>query len=522
VRVRLRLFHLIPLAGALLALAACSRPVDPALFEEVTTSPGVSVLVTVTRRPDAAGSQQQRVPPADPAGTPPAGFPTRAPLPGSPTPDPPRGLTPLPQVEQYTVAWGDTLATIAARFGTTIDTLIALNDLANPDQLVAGTTLRVPVQSDLAGPPGKLIPDSELVYGPAARDFDVAAFAGAYGGYLANYSEEVEGELRSGPAIVQLAAQRFSVNPRLLLALLELRSGWLTSPAPAETIFPLGSRDPARAGLYNQLAWASDQLNAGFYGWRERDLVTARLSDARALLAEGLNPGTAGLQYYLAQENDRAAWEGEVGPAGFAAVYARLYGDPFAYAVEPLAPEGIAQPALELPWAPGETWYLTGGPHGGWGDGGAWAALDFVSPRSPLGCDPAPEWVTASAAGLIVRAGDGQVVIDLDGDGFEGTGWTLHYSHLAADGRVTAGQTVAAGDPLGHPSCEGGYSNATHVHFARRYNGLWISAAGRLPFALSGWVAEGSEQVYDGALVRGDEVRYACECKELPYNGVAR
>jgi murein DD-endopeptidase MepM/ murein hydrolase activator NlpD len=304
-----------------------------------------------------------------------------------------------------------------------------------------------------------------------------------------------------------------------LLAVLELKAGWVTNPNPAETVFPMGPRDTWRAGLYNQLAWASDKLNAGYYGWKERGLTTARLQDARVLLPDGLNAGTVALEYLLAQDTTWDAWQGLVGPQGFPAVYSRFFGDPFAYAVEPLVPPTLKQPPLALPWTEG-TWFFTGGPHGGWADGGAWAALDFVSPLSENGCNPAPEWVTASAPGLVVRTGDGQVVIDLDGDGFEGTGWTLHYSHLAADGRVATGAIVNAGDPLGHPSCEGGYSNATHVHFARRYNGEWISAGGSIPMDLSGWVAASTGQVYDGTLSRGDQTRWACECKEEATNGV--
>ena len=40
---------------------------------------------------------------------------------------------------------------------------------------------------------------------------------------------------------------------------------------------------------------------------------------------------------------------------------------------------------------------------------------------------------------------------------------------------------VQAGDPLGHPSCEGGNVTGTHVHLARKFNGEWIGAGGRMP-----------------------------------------
>jgi murein DD-endopeptidase MepM/ murein hydrolase activator NlpD len=99
------------------------------------------------------------------------------------------------------------------------------------------------------------------------------------------------------------------------------------------------------------------------------------------------------------------------------------------------------------------------------------------------------------------------VVQDFDGDGEEQTGWTLLYMHIAASGRVVAGQQLQAGDLIGHPSCEGslGFANATHLHFARRYNGVWISADDSgAPLDLDGWVVESAGREYDGWLVEGD------------------
>ncbi len=48
------------------------------------------------------------------------------------------------QVTSYTVARGDTVYSIARRFNTTPAAIIQLNNLANPDQLVVGQTLLIP------------------------------------------------------------------------------------------------------------------------------------------------------------------------------------------------------------------------------------------------------------------------------------------------------------------------------------------------------------------------------------------
>jgi murein DD-endopeptidase MepM/ murein hydrolase activator NlpD len=109
----------------------------------------------------------------------------------------------------------------------------------------------------------------------------------------------------------------------------------------------------------------------------------------------------------------------------------------------------------------------------------------------------------AVADGYIIRAEDGAVIQDLDNDGYEQTGWTVLYMHVELRERVQAGSYVYAGDHIGHPSCEGGISNATHLHLARRYNGEWIPADGNLPFNLEGWVSSGNGIYYDGFLTRG-------------------
>ena len=86
---------------------------------------------------------------------------------------------------------------------------------------------------------------------------------------------------------------------------------------------------------------------------------------------------------------------------------------------------------MQLPFEDGVEWSFSGGPHGGWGNGAAWAALDFAPPGD-LDCVPNDEWVVAMADGLIVRAEDGSVVQDLDGDGNEHTGWTILYLHISS------------------------------------------------------------------------------------------
>jgi hypothetical protein len=204
------------------------------------------------------------VTPATPSGRLPEPWVGEIPIPGefappaapSPTPHPIFNLlaTPLPEgvadleptpdvfrdppvfrssAETYVVQPGDSLNRIAGQFGVSAERILQANHLANPDLLSVWMTLTIPAPiPQSAGPSTKLLPDSELIFGAAAAFFDVQHDVDRRGGFLSGYSEEVEDQVRSGAEIVALIAQRYSVNPRLLLAVLEHQSAWLRASNP--------------------------------------------------------------------------------------------------------------------------------------------------------------------------------------------------------------------------------------------------------------------------------------------------
>lgn len=411
-------------------------------------------------------------------------------------------------MDTYIVQSGDTLGLIAQRYGVSLQALLDANSITNPNLLEVGTTLNIPAPQPLDIRISlKVLPDSELVYGPAAAQFDIDAFIQSQNGYLADYAQDVNGTMMTGTEIVSFVAQNFSVNPRILLALLEYQSGWVTNPAPSNITYPLGNLDANRQGLYRQLAWAANALNRGYYLWKANALSTWLLADGSVIpIDPTINAGTAAVQYFFTQLYDLETWQYNISERGVVVTYFVFFGNPFNYAVEPLIPANLKQPPMGLPFEPGVTWYFTGGPHGGWDSGSAWAALDFAPGGEGVGnCIISPVWVTAMADGLILRASDGAVVQDLDNDGYEQTGWVVLYMHIAAEDRVRAGEYLFMGENVGHPSCEGGVSNATHVHVARKYNGEWISAGGEVPFNLEGWVAKETSIEYNGFLSRNGQ-----------------
>ena len=445
-----------------------------------------------------------------------------------PTPTPnPTIVLPTPRAEtlSYIVKAGDTLRKIARQFQVSMVRITTLNGISNPNLIDVGQVLLIPPPSfeDVA-PDFKIIPDSELVNSPSNAYFDVAAFVNAKGGFLADYVDVIDGVSMTGSDIIERVAVEYSVNPRLLIALLEYQSEWVTKSNPPEEtrVYPLRYYDAWREGLYNQLSWAANLLNEGYYLWKLNAIPVWFLADGDVIQVDPtINPGTAGIVNLMQYLNSREGWYNAISEEGIYQTYLNLFGYPFTYALEPVVPGDLNQPEMQLPFEDDTIWSYTGGPHGGWNTGSAWAAIDFAPPGDLLGCFESSAWVVASAPGEVVYADNGAVIQDLDGDGAWQTGWSILYMHVARDGRVEKGTYLEAGDRIGHPSCEGGFSTGTHLHLARRYNGEWIAADGDLPMVLDGWVTAGYGVEYDGYLIKGDMTLEAWNGRS-PLNAIQR
>ncbi|MEA4813247.1 MAG: M23 family metallopeptidase [Anaerolineaceae bacterium] len=460
-----------------------------------------------------------------------------------PTPIPPVTLTlppPGPQAtpnspiempalrsEPYTYTWqeGDKIEKVAFNNQVSITQIQQANPYTNLDGMLPELKLVIPPATENEeAPVFKIIPDSEVFYGPIVKDFNTAGMIKHFNGFLTEYSEtQPDVGKMNAYEIVQRVADENSVNPRLLLALIEYRSGWLTQNynESKRTDYPLGYRNPKKNGLYNQLSWAAAMLMAGSTAMRSHVLSVWALPDSTVFRVNPtINSGTAAIQYLFSAMMNKDEWVEAVSENGFYKTYLELFGYPFAFDTGELIPDGLTQPALTLPFPKDTSWYLSSGPHYGWGVGSPWAALDFIPPDVDF-CNVGLIPVVAVADGDIVRSSYSQVVIDLDGDKNERTGWTILYMHIAADKKIPNGVHVKAGDVIGYASCEGGFTSGTHVHVARKYNGVWINAGGEIPFVMSGWTAFTSGSVYNGGMSYGD---YSAEAfgGKSPYNLIWR
>jgi hypothetical protein len=423
------------------------------------------------------------------------------------------------QLVDYIAQSGDSLPGLAAHFNTTVDQIRTANPQipAETTTMPPGMPMKIPIYYlPFWGTTVQILPDSQYVDGPSAVGFDTAAFVSSHPGWLKDYSAYAAGDNHTGAEIVDMVALDYSISPRVLLALLEYQTGALSQPVAPTGDYPLGYVDYNNAGLYLQLIWAANILNVGFYGWKFGNLTSLTHPDGTLERPDPWQTaGTVAFQYYFSLNSPLYEYTRSTGQDGMARIYKSLFGDPFAAHVNlPNIPVSLQQPDLGFPFADGETWSLTGGPHAGWGTAALqpWSALDFGPPVS--GCNPFNHPVLAMADGVVVRSETGLVMEDLDGDGDERTGWDLLYLHIATVGRDQVGQKLKRGDPIGFPSCEGGEATGTHVHIARKFNGEWMPADSVIPFDLEGWIAHNGTVAYSGYLTRGTAVVTACTCSD--------
>lgn len=423
----------------------------------------------------------------------------------------------------YYAQSGDMLSAVANRFGVEESEIISDADLTKTTLIDPGTLLVIPNRiTEPTTPNIQIMPDAEIVFSVTAADFDIDEYTQQANGYLSEFNDYLgsTGRISGADAIKRLAIEN-SINPRLILGLLEFESRWVRGQ-PVDilhTEFPMGFNDYHYKGMTVQLVWAINNMSIAYYGWRAGTLTHLEFPDGTKLrLDPRLNAGTVAIQYLFSRVHSQSQWAQIINPdSGFPVMYNEMFGDPWARAdaVNPIFPAALNQPTLVLPFEPNVKWSFTGGPHNGWGQinpniygrsHSVFAAIDFAPAAARSGCVATSTWVVASAPGLVVRSENGAVMVDLDGDGYEQTGWNLLYMHISSKDRVAVGTWLEVNDRIGHASCEGGVSTGTHLHFARKYNGEWVTADGPIPFILSGWRVVAGEVAYEGQLVRDDKV----------------
>ncbi len=210
------------------------------------------LLITLLALSLAGCSLYQRTPPTfvPPVGFTPTAENTNPEIPDTPTLEPPptqdpvdlptptlyipptETLVPTPDIQQEPIVYhaqaGDTINTVATHFGVSKEQIQSNVDLPPTSFINPGTLLVIPQVLINTTSDVHLLPDSEFVYSRAITDSDfpddVVQYVEQAGGYLSEEREYDHTTLTNGGEIVKQIAQNNSINPYLLLALLEYQS----------------------------------------------------------------------------------------------------------------------------------------------------------------------------------------------------------------------------------------------------------------------------------------------------------
>ncbi|MBZ6067279.1 M23 family metallopeptidase [Aeromonas schubertii] len=321
------------------------------------------------------------------------------------------------------------------------------------------TTERVAALADVTAPDEQL-----FVYGEAALAFDLE-------GYLRREAPHLLPKLET----LSHWAGATSINPQLLLALMEQRSQLLSQPTARAVEQPFGMAVRER-GFTSQLAAMARTLSERFYQARElaerRPRGVTRPIAPTALALQTL-PGT--------------------GHRPLAEVYEQLFGrGSFRSAALPAAaPLPLLAGLFQLPWRQGYRWKVNGA-HAHSGSGFPLSSID-VSYDWPRWGSPTYT-VAAANSGTVTVFSRCQVRVT------HSSGWASNYYHMA-DISVRSGDYVEANTRLGtyagtrsQALCEGGSSTGPHLHFSLLYNGVFRSLQG---MTLGGYKVNVGSYSYD-------------------------
>jgi LysM repeat protein len=164
------------------------------------------------------------------------------------TPSQTTGAAPAAEFS-HIVRPGDTLSAIAARYGVSMDAIVAANGIANPSIIVLGATLAIPGVAPASGPAASAPAVTAVGSHVVAAGETLASIAGRYGvaiGVIADLNgitdinRIIEGQVLSVPgvaagrrlslaeyqAILENAAAELGVSAALVKALAWQESGW--------------------------------------------------------------------------------------------------------------------------------------------------------------------------------------------------------------------------------------------------------------------------------------------------------
>ncbi len=391
----------------------------------------------------------------------------------------------------------------------------AAHQPAAPPEPAASTAARAPIASEVgtaapqpaappvgqpaapapAAPPApaKFFDDRRLTYELGFYVPQTQAFLDAQPGPLKGLAFAVGDRRHSFAEVLVGQTSYYSINPKVILALLELRGRLLSSPQPTadQVGWAMGyqGENGNRRGLQAQVRWAVHQI---LYAKRDYpQYAPLTYADNSSLPA----PAGMSLSEYVIARVLAPTTSPDRLPAllrGFLETYTRLFGDPRTPPVDWPAP---AAPFLTWPIghpAPVTSFFDHGGPfltrNASAGVTTYWGRTETDIAFAYNGHDgwdyaaAPPDLALAAADGEVVFAGNADdncntrsAIVD-HGNGYRTLYWHLDRVDVRIGDHVTRGQPVGM---IGSSGC----ANGPHLHFGVQYLGRntdpygWCGAA---------------------------------------------
>jgi len=357
-----------------------------------------------------------------------------------------------------------------------------------------------------------IISDGQFVYGPNVDGFELKRF-------LENKNSVLSEEQYL--TVIDDLATYYSINPKVLLTIIEMQSGLVTKSEYAQEDLkdPIGYKDIN--GFTPEMQKITSTLFNSFYERYNKAGVQTSLilADGSVIsIPDNINAGSFAIFMSFAELMDEQSWIKAIdknSPHSFWQTYTSLFpGENLLDDSNILVPNATPpSDLLKLPYPCNDTWKFFQGPHPWNGSNYCntepHSSLDFGPGNSCSSPIPSNEWITAAASGSVtVKCNGCMIVID------HGNGWETRYYHVA-NPSVSSGDTVNKDDRLGHPSCRptygescgscgGSASGSQHVHFAINLNGAYQSIDGT---SLEGWIVHDTG-CYEGYLKKGSTIVY--------------
>lgn len=364
-----------------------------------------------------------------------------------------------------------------------------------------------------------LIANDRFVFHPSLYGYSVQAFLDGTPSVLKNTTVATADGTATAAEVIEFYSYLYSINPQVLLTLLEMKQGLIAKPTapPEEIALAMGNQDPQAYGFAKQVEWAAASLAQAFYAQPLAQVTAAGLPELRYETA-----ASNALDAFVQQSPDISAASSGF---DFPDVFEQLFGEVLEVSAASKA-SATAEPAWSLPWQYGNTWYYTSGPHSdSWGNlpyyntrtSSPNSGLDFA-PGGNSGCYESSSWISTMAPGQIVHSARSLILVE------HSDGWSSYYYHVAGRDRRGTGR-VNQGDTIGHPSCDAEYNTdkdpkptGTHVHVARLYNGQFQPAD---RWNIGGWEVRSGSSNYNGTMVRNGVTKTANAVKTSVGNGIS-